>query len=317
MPISIKKAEMVRKKSLVVVIYGFPSSGKTSLALSASKPLLLDFDQGSHRAGNKSGKDMVQVQSWADVSGITTADMVPYDTVVVDTIGTCLDCLSLDILRVDPRCGSGGVLQSFHGFGLLKSRFAGFLNLLRGAGKDVILVAHVKEESKKDQTVERIVASGASRDLVYQSADLMGRIFIQENQRVLTFDPTDTDYGKNCGLKPVALPVPGEGDDDMMARILEGAKNRINRSHEVQETEQDKMERQKAWVDKQPLEVEKLNDIRRVMVEKGAPDVMLEYLLDRAKSGGLVWDADEETFFQETPPGGKPDSDPPAEDMPW
>ena len=77
--------------TICVVIYAVPGSGKTSLAQTASRPLLLDFDRGAHRSANR--KDTVQVSAWSDVTAIGADDLNDYDTVIVDTAGRALDTL--------------------------------------------------------------------------------------------------------------------------------------------------------------------------------------------------------------------------------
>ena len=67
MSIKIVKAQTQKVDNIKAVLYGFPNSGKTTLALSAEKPLLIDFDKGSYRAGNKADKDIVQIGSWSDI----------------------------------------------------------------------------------------------------------------------------------------------------------------------------------------------------------------------------------------------------------
>ena len=67
---------------LNICVYGPPGIGKTSLAFTASRPLLLDFDQGAHRAAGR--KDTVQVHQWGDVAGIAAGDLSEFDTIIVD-----------------------------------------------------------------------------------------------------------------------------------------------------------------------------------------------------------------------------------------
>jgi hypothetical protein len=65
-----------------------PGIGKTSLAFTADNPLLLDFDQGAHRAPNR--KDIVR-SPVGRRRGITADDLSCYNTVIVDTAGRALD----------------------------------------------------------------------------------------------------------------------------------------------------------------------------------------------------------------------------------
>ena len=49
MPI-IKKNEPIGKRPVIILIYGEPGIGKTSLFNTASNPLLIDFDRGVDRS---------------------------------------------------------------------------------------------------------------------------------------------------------------------------------------------------------------------------------------------------------------------------
>src|SRR5690348_5642891 len=103
-----KASEPITVDRLNICLYGQPGAGKTSLAFTADAPLLLDFDQGAHRAANR--KDTVRVQSWGDVAGVGADDLADYKTVVVDTAGRALDALTADIIRRNPKAGRGGAL---------------------------------------------------------------------------------------------------------------------------------------------------------------------------------------------------------------
>ncbi|MEK5761254.1 AAA family ATPase, partial [Acinetobacter variabilis] len=75
-----------------------PGIGKTSLAFSATNPILFDFDKGAHRAG-KYRKDTVQVNNWSEVSSLTANDLLGYDTVIVDTAGRMLDVIIAHLVK--------------------------------------------------------------------------------------------------------------------------------------------------------------------------------------------------------------------------
>jgi hypothetical protein len=135
--------EAIKVETVCFTIYSQPGLGKTSLAFTASKPLLLDFDKGAHRAVDR--KDTVQVSDWRDVAGITAADVAAYDTIIIDTVGKALDVLAQDIIRGNSRLSHGGALSQ-QGWGQLGVRFSAFLKMLRSFGKDVILIAHMDEQ---------------------------------------------------------------------------------------------------------------------------------------------------------------------------
>ena len=70
--------------------------------------------------------------------------------------------------------------------------------MIRNYGVDVVLVAHAQEDTRGDDVVERIVASGSSKQEIYQQADLMGRLSVEGKQRSLSFNPSVAAFGKKC-----------------------------------------------------------------------------------------------------------------------
>lgn len=226
---------------LNLVIYGPPGLGKTSLAFTASKPLLLDFDRGSHRAAGR--KDAVLVDSWNDVASITAEDLADFDTVIVDTAGRALDILSADIIRTNPKHGRGGAL-TLQGFGELKARFIAFLKLLNGFGKDVVLIAHMDEQRNGDEVIERLDVQGGSKGEIYKAADAMGRITIVRGQRWLNFSPTDASFGKNPGqLEPLQVPHHEHPDfAAFLGQVIAQTKDKLNALTEEQREAQERLE---------------------------------------------------------------------------
>ena len=229
MALNIVKATELTVDHLLVIIYGRESTGKTSLALTASKPLLIDFDEGAHRAGHREDKDVLPVTSWRDLAGMDHEDVAEYDTIIVDTFGTCLDKLAQHLMENDPKLSRGPGNLSLQGWGALKGSFHGWINFWRSCGKDLIFVAHLQETEKGGEPVDRIVAQGSSKNDLLWRADLMGQLKLdRKGRRYLDFDPTDAQLGKNCGIERTTVPAPPKGDT-MMADIIAQAKATINK----------------------------------------------------------------------------------------
>lgn len=221
----IRAAEPIHVERLNVCIYGPPGVGKTTLAFTADTPLLLDFDAGAHRA--KGRKDVVQVSRWDDVASISADDLAPYRTVIVDTAGRAVDALGQHLMRKDSKLGQGGILN-IKGFGALKMAFQQWLSHLNSSGLDVVLIAHMEEVRKGDDTLERLDVQGGSKSEIYKSADMMGRLVVNQRGRVLLFDPSDTAFGKNPGqLEPQPVPLPDRAPL-FLAGLIAEAKARLN-----------------------------------------------------------------------------------------
>ena len=273
---------------LVVVIYGPPNMGKTSLALTAESPACLDFDGGVYRAGNKVGKAVLSVDTWGDVEDITQADLKPYKTLVVDTVGTCLDTLAADIITNNPKAGKSGSL-TLQGYGTLKGRFKSWLDQIRRFGLDVVLVAHASEEQRGDETVDRIIATGSSKQEVYQQADLMGKLAARgENTRVLTFDPTSTSYGKNVGLEEYTVLEP-EHNPQLLAQIISQARDLLDTRGRWQAEEHDRLVALRTTIEQFTTAIE-FNNQMAEMIDVNAKVVDKKILHEVATAQSLSFD---------------------------
>lgn len=220
-----KSSDPIKVERLNVCLYAPPGIGKTTLAFTSERPLLLDFDQGAHRAANR--KDTVRVTSWTDVAEMTAQDLEPYATIIVDTAGRALDQLTADIIRRNPKAGRGGAL-TLQGYGTLKAEFVAWLKMLNGFGKDVVLIAHMDEQRNGDEIIERLDVQGGSKGEIYKAADAMGRLLIREGKRLLNFSPTDAAFGKNPGqLEPLEVPHP-DRNPAFLAEVIQTIKDRLN-----------------------------------------------------------------------------------------
>lgn len=75
-----KSNELVIPSTIKMMVYGQAGMRKTTTALSAPKPLLLDFDNGVKRVNmsHLDGVDTVQITSWSDVQQVLQEDLSIY-----------------------------------------------------------------------------------------------------------------------------------------------------------------------------------------------------------------------------------------------
>lgn len=295
MPLKITKAtDPIEVKTITACIYAIPGIGKSTLGFTAQKPLLLDFDHGSYRAKNRG--DTVQIDSWADVAAITADDLKPYSTLVIDTAGRALDELSMTIIRENPKMGRGGAL-TLQGFGELKSRFTGWLKLMRSFGLDVVLVVHADEQRKGDELIERLDIQGGSKNEIYKSSDVMGRICWQEGKRFLNFSPTDTAFGKNPAQLP-PLEVPHYSTEPtFLGDVLGKIKASLNEQSALQQAAASILADWTAEIEN----AQNAEDFNRLVPlaqqsDQSVRDNVKRLLTARAKKKGLVWDRKTNVF---------------------
>lgn len=213
----IKSTDPIAVEHPVMLLYGQPGIGKSTLGYSAADPLLLDFDAGAHRAANR--RDTLRIDTWADVEELlrSKSQLEPYQSVVLDTVGRSLDLLSVDIIEQNPKYNRDGAL-TLQGYGVLKTRFRLLMTQLRSLGKDIVLLAHTREEKDGDVTVMRPDIIGASYQEVMKLADFVGFVYMRGRERVIDFSPTDRWTGKNpAQWKPIVLPPL-----DKATAVLEG-----------------------------------------------------------------------------------------------
>lgn len=218
----IKSTDPIDVAHPVFVIFGQPGIGKTSLGYSAANPLLLDADAGAHRAVNR--RDTLQVKAWSDVLELSnSADaLAPYQTLVGDTVGRCLDLMALDIMDKNPKYSRDGAL-TLQGFGQLKANFGTWMTRLRSLEKDVVLLAHGKEEKDGDTLIIRPDITGGSYHEVMKIADFVGFLYMRGRDRVLDFSPTDRWVGKNpANWKPLVVPPADKAQDFLAGLIKQG-----------------------------------------------------------------------------------------------
>jgi len=281
-----RSADPIKVERLTVVVYAAPGIGKSSLAFTADTPLLLDFDNGSHRAANR--KDTVRVSDWSDVAGITAEDLAPFNTVIVDTAGRALDTLTADIIRINPKHGRGGAL-TLQGYGELKARFTSFLKLLNSFGKDVVLIAHMDEQRNGDDIIERLDVQGGSKGEIYKAADAMGRLVISNGKRQLRFSPTDAAFGKNPGqLEPLDVPDMAAPEfDGFLASVIDRIKSRLN---ELTEDQREAVAEQQWFRDNLP-KVEDVAGVNELLPRAITAGTVCKTLLHkRATELGLAFD---------------------------
>lgn len=206
MPLIKKSNELVIPTTIKMMVYGQAGMWKTTTALSAPKPLLLDFDNGVKRVNmsHLDGVDIVQVTSWNDVQQVLQADLSSYQTIVVDTIGKMMDYI------ITYKCGN--YQPQIRDWSGINAEFSWLTRSLSNLNKNVIFVAHRDTRKEGDNIVFVPALREKSYNSIVTELDLLGYMEAKNVKGkvkcTITFDPTERNDGKNTCNLPSVMEVP-------------------------------------------------------------------------------------------------------------
>lgn len=206
-----RPSELSVKATLSVLIYGQPGIGKTTFGVSAPDAVLFDYDGGVQRINGAHQVPTLQPTSWEDTNEALkeiAMEMPEVKTIVIDTVGKMLTYMEHYIAQNPKMVRRDGCLTR-DGYIQRKNMFINFIKQLAMMGKNVVFIAHEKEELRGETVVKRPEIGGSSANDLIKELDLVGYMSAYGKERVITFDPTEEYYAKNtCNLPQVIkLPV--------------------------------------------------------------------------------------------------------------
>lgn len=281
---------------LFITLFGQPGIGKSSLGYSTNKPLLLDFDGGAQRAFGR--KDTVRITDWSQIASITKSDVAEYETIVIDTVGRALEYLSASLIAGNPKLKRSTGELSMQGYGALKTAYAAWMGNLRTLNKDIVLIAHEKEDRNGDDVIVRIDAAGSTRTEVVRLSDLVGFVYADGTNRLLDFNPTSSHTGKNCaGFDPLHIPHLAK-EPDWFGTILSEAKDRMNSLSAEQQAVEEEFTEVVAIIE-DAKSAKGINDALKLVAGKPYEKQAKAVIHSRAKVLGLKADAKAKCYVKE------------------
>ncbi len=206
-----RPSELSVKATLSVLIYGQPGIGKTTFGVSAPDAVLFDYDGGVQRINGAHQVPTLQPTSWEDTNLALQEiqnEMPEVKTIVIDTVGKMLDYMSAYIIKTDPKMAMRDGSLSLKGYGVRKQMFVNFIKQLALMGKNVVFIAHEREERRGEETFKRPEIGGSSANDLIKELDLVGYMYAVGKERVITFDPAEYYYAKNTCNLPAAIKLP-------------------------------------------------------------------------------------------------------------
>jgi len=227
----IKKDDVTPERPVIIVLYGVPGSGKTSVATTAENPLLIDTDRGYDRAVQRCEATLV-ANNWHDIDN-ERETMKGYKTIIVDTAKSMIDdYLSQYAIEKNYKLKTNTLKR----FGQMGDDFKEFVNYLRSNGSDIIFICHDKETQDGDVIKHAPDCTGQSKDLLVRIADQVGYIYIDNGKRTITFNTLDNYVSKNVGGIPTTV-IPDYGTKEFetfMADIIKRVKASLVSRSEAQ-----------------------------------------------------------------------------------
>lgn len=229
MPI-IKKNDVRPERPVIIVLYGQPGSGKTSIATTADKPILIDCDRGSDRAVQI--VDTLVANKWEEITS-QIKDLSEYKTVICDTAKAALDdFLSQYVCELNYKLKTNSLKR----FGQMADEFKDFVGTLQSFGIDIVFICHDKETTEGDIIRHAPDCTGSSKDLLLRKADQVGYVSFKNGKRFICFEPKDNYVGKNVAqIQEEEIPDYGTPEfSNFMANVISRVKQSIQSKTEAQ-----------------------------------------------------------------------------------
>jgi len=214
---------------LAGLIYGQPGVGKSTLALSAPNPVLIDADNGVHRVEKRFQVPSLPLKSYDDLLTLVNSDELnQFDTVVFDTVGKLVDRIGDYLIKTNPKNRQADGSLTLKAYGALKVEFQKMIRAFQAKGKHLLFVAHEKEEKDGDDKIVRPDISGSSGKDLVKDLDFMGYMEMRGDKRSISFSPCGKFYAKNSMRLPniIEIPETTKGNTFIEDVIIEGSRKR-------------------------------------------------------------------------------------------
>ncbi len=302
----IKKAsELVQKENIKIrmLIAGFPGIGKTTVGLSAPKPLHIDTDYGVTRVNPRHRTDTIQPNSYQELlDDLKPENLKDYETLVFDTGGALFDLMKPYLIKQDAKNGKKNGDLSLQGYGAAGREFKRLMDIayyqLR---KHVVIIFHAKEEKDGENTRLRILVEGKTKNDVWQPMDLGGFMEMQGNERTIGFTNCERYFAKaTYGIQGIRRikELQQEDKNDFLTRLFQEVQKNIEKETEIFEKEREAYEALMSSFDFEHTEINTLMEqiayAKHILTSKAELRAKFK---EKVKKEGYVFDAETKKYI--------------------
>lgn len=233
-----KPSDLHKDLKIKGLIYGQPGVGKTTLALSAPNPVIIDADKGIHRVESRYQVPSLPLDDYQDfLDLINSGDLTGFDTLVIDTLGELIERMVTYVGRKNSKAIRANGMPTISGWGELKIEFKNLLDKIEAQNMHLIFVAHEKESSVGDQTVIRPDVMGSSDKALIKRLDFVGYMEMVGGSRTVSFMPSERYYAKNSIQLNEVINIPDteQGNTFIEQTVIAETKQRLKDDHEKSE----------------------------------------------------------------------------------
>lgn len=213
-------------KKIRILIAGYPGIGKTSLALSAPKPLHIDVDFGIDRVEPRYRKAYIQPKSYDEIlEDLKPENVKDFETLVFDTGGKLISLIGLWAMKKDPKNGKRDGSLSLQGYGAVGREFVRLMDYcFYELDKHIVIVFHATEEKDGDNTRLRIKVEGQTKNNVWEPMDLGGFVEMYGNDRTIGFSNCERYFAKGTrgisGIRKIPT-LTEKSANDFLTKLFE------------------------------------------------------------------------------------------------
>ena len=141
-------------KKIRMLIAGYPGIGKSTLALSAPRPLHIDCDFGIDRIEPRYRMPYIQPRSYDEIlNDLKPENLKDFETLVFDTAGKLITLMGLWAIKQNPKYGQRDGSLSLKGYGFVGREFVRLMDYcFYELKKNIVVVFHATEEKDGDNT---------------------------------------------------------------------------------------------------------------------------------------------------------------------